>query len=336
MENNMFRVGVLGAGHIALKMAQTLSRMEGVEPYAVAARNLAKAEDFAAANGFTKAYGSYEELAADPQVDLIYVATPHSLHYGHVRLCLEHGRNVLCEKSFMMDARQAADVVALAREKGIFLAEAIWTRYMPMSRTIADLVRSGAVGRPAMLVASLGYPVAGKERIVRPELGGGALLDLGVYGINFMLMCFGHAVAETSSFCVPGPTGVDLQHSISFRYEDGKMAVVHSSVLCANDRQGVISGDRGYLVVDNINNPMRADLYDTEHRLVRSYLAPEQITGFEYQVASCMKAIREGRTEPEEMPHSESVLVMEMMDGIRRQWNLQPCGQNFQLADIPM
>ena len=329
----MFRIGIIGAGHIAVKMAVTINAMPDVEAYAVASRQYDKAAAFAGQFGFTKAYGSYEELVDDPAVDLVYVATPHSLHYRHVMMCLDHGKAVLCEKAFMANAREAAEVIRISEEKGIFLAEAIWTRYMPFSKTIKEVVDSGAIGRPMMLSAHLGYPVADKERLIRPELGGGALLDLGVYALNFALMMFGTELSDISSSCMKSDTGVDLQNSITLRYTDGRIADLQSTALCASDRQGIVCGDKGYIVCDNINNPLKAELYDANHSLVRTYNAPEQITGFEYQVRACIEAIGRGRTETAYMPHSETLLVMEIMDSLRSSWGVHFPNDNIQAAD---
>ena len=319
----MFRIGIIGAGHIAEKMAATINGMPEAEAYAVASRQYGKAAAFAGRFGFAKAFGSYEALVEDPDVDLVYVATPHSLHYDHVRLCLGHGKAVLCEKAFMANAREAEEVTRISEENNVFLAEAIWTRYMPFRKTLRDIVDSGAIGRPMMLSAHLGYPVADKERLVRPELGGGALLDLGVYAINFALMMFGNDIADITSSCTKSDTGVDLQNSIIFRYADGRIADLQSTALCASDRQGIVCGDRGYIVCDNINNMLKADLYDAGHALVGTYNAPAQITGFEYQVRACIDAIREGRNETQYMPHSETLRVMKIMDSLRNSWGVR-------------
>ena len=319
----MFRIGIIGAGHIAEKMAATINGMPEAEAYAVASRQYGKAAAFAGRFGFAKAFGSYEALVEDPAVDLVYVATPHSLHYDHVRLCLGHGKAVLCEKSFMANAREAEEVTRISEENNVFLAEAIWTRYMPFRKTLRDIVDSGAIGRPMMLSAHLGYPVADKERLVRPELGGGALLDLGVYAINFALMMFGNDIADITSSCTKSDTGVDLQNSIIFRYADGRIADLQSTALCASHRQGIVCGDRGDIVCDNINNMLKADLYDAGHALVGTYNAPAQITGFEYQVRACIDAIREGRNETQYMPHSETLRVMKIMDSLRNSWGVR-------------
>ena len=317
------RIGILGAGHIAGKVSGTLKQMKEVRCHAVAARDLWRAQAFAGEHGFEKAYGSYEELCCDPDVELVYVATPHNCHYPHVRLALEHGKNVICEKSFMLNAREAEDVIALAREKGLLLAEAIWTRYMPFSKTIREVIDSGVIGRARMLSANLGYPVDWKERLIKPELGGGALLDLGVYCLNFALMCFDGEIADVKSACVKNELGVDMQETIALYFKDGRVANLHATAWCATDRQGVIGGDKGFLVVDNINNPTSATAWDRYGHQLGHWEAPARISGFEYEFLSCRRAIETGRCEPEEMPHKETLRVMRLMDSLRGVWGVR-------------
>lgn len=317
------KVGILGAGHIAQKMATTLMGMKEAELYAVAARELSRAEQFANEFHAQKAYGNYEALADDPDIDLIYIATPHSHHFGPARMCLLKGKPVLCEKAFTANAREAEELIRIAQEKQVFLAEAIWTRYMPFSRTIRKLTESGIIGKPMMLTASLGYPIAHKERIVRLELCGGALYDLGVYPINFALMTFGNDLEKITSTCMKNEAGVDMQNSITFTYRDGRMAVMQTTAFCASDRQGIISGDKGYLVIDNINNPQQAVVYNTDHQETGRYTCPPQITGFEYQVLEAAEAIRQGAIEPASMPHAETLRVMRMLDSLRQEWGIR-------------
>lgn len=317
------KVGILGAGHIAQKMATTLMGMKEAELYAVAARELSRAEQFADEFHAQKAYGNYEALADDPDIDLIYIATPHSHHFGPARMCLLKGKPVLCEKAFTANAREAEELIRIAQEKQVFLAEAIWTRYMPFSRTIRELTESGIIGKPMMLTASLGYPIAHKERIVRLELCGGALYDLGVYPINFALMTFGNDLEKITSTCMKNEAGVDMQNSITFTYRDGRMAVMQTTAFCASDRQGIISGDKGYLVIDNINNPQQAVVYNTDHQETGRYTCPPQITGFEYQVLEAAEAIRQGTIEPASMPHAETLRVMRMLDSLRKEWGIR-------------
>ena len=318
-----FKVGIIGAGHIACKMAQTLCEMEGVEPYAVASRNYENAQGFADEWGFTRAYGSYDDLVNDPEVELIYIATPHSHHYEQARMCLEKGKPVLCEKAFTANAREAESLFKLAKEKQVFITEAIWTRYMPFSQTLRELVNSGTLGRVMMLTASIGYPVSGKERIYNLNLCGGALLDIGVYPINFALMLFGNEITGITSACVKGTTGVDLQNSITFVYKNHRMAALQMTAFCSNDRQGIISGDKGYIIVDNINNPQEAVVYSANHEEISRHYCPPQITGFEYQVQASIDAIRQGKIETPYMPHSETLRVMRLLDDLRYEWGIR-------------
>lgn len=319
----LFRVGIIGAGHIAALMAETVRRMPDAHLYAIASRSLEKAQEFQNKWNVEKAYGSYEELMQDPDVDLIYIATPHSHHYEQVRSCLLHDKAVLCEKTFTANKAQAEELVALARERKVFLGEAIWTRYMPFSKEIVRMVHSGEqIGRPYMLTANLGYPIEDKERIRKPELCGGALLDLGVYPINLAFMLFGNAPEHILSCCSKNELGVDLQNSMTFIYPEGEMAVMQTTARCANDRMGVVSGDKGYLVIDNINNPQTVTAYDANHQQTGFYTCPPQITGYEYEVRAAIEAIRKGAVEPEDMPHAETLRIMELLDNLRKEWGV--------------
>lgn len=320
------KFAILAPGHIAHSMAKAVSEIDKIERYAVASRSYERAKEFADQWGFEKAYGSYEEMAVDPQVELVYVASPHSHHYEHARLCLEHGKHVLVEKAFTVNAAQAEELIRLSEEKGLLLAEAIWTRYMPSRKMIDDLLESGVIGSITSLTANLGYVLPHKERMQNPELAGGALLDLGVYPINFALMSFHGEIEQVQSTAIMSPKGVDWMNSITLTFSDGKMAVLHSDMLAQTDRQGVISGDKGYLEVQNINNCEEIRVYDLNRNMTACYKVPEQINGYEYEVLSCIKAIKEGKTECEEMPHSETLRVMKLLDKIRGQWGMTfPC-----------
>lgn len=226
-----FKIGILGAGWIAEKMAETVSRMNGYEISAIASRSIERARLFAAKFNIEKAYGSYEELVRDNDIDLIYVATPHSHHFQHTKLAVEHGKPCLVEKAFTANAREAAELLQLAESKGVFVTEAIWTRYMPLSHKIKELLDGGAIGEPRLLSASLCYPLEDKERITNPALCGGALLDVGVYVLNFARMYFGSDIVKTVTNCQLGATGMDMQESISLSYADGKMANLQAGAL---------------------------------------------------------------------------------------------------------
>ncbi len=316
------KIGILGAGNIAGTMAATLNEMEGVTCYAVGARDLERAQAFAKTYHFEKAYGSYEELVKDEEVELIYIATPHSHHYEHAKLCIHHGKAVLCEKAFTRNTKEAEEVLALAKEKNVFITEAIWTRYMPARKLLDEVLASGIIGKPAMLTANLGYSIAQKERIIRPELAGGALLDIGIYPINFALMVFGTDIEKMTSTAVLSDTGVDLQNSITFTYKTGEMAVLNSTTLAASDRQGIIYGDQGYIKIENINNCEGIFVFNKQHECIQKVELPKKITGYEYQVRVAIEAMKAGKIECEEMPHEETLRVMQIMDTLRKEWGV--------------
>jgi predicted dehydrogenase len=320
------KIALLGAGRIAKKMALTISKMKSTEAYAVAARDLSRAKEYAKEYGFKKAYGSYEEMLRDPEVELVYISTLHSDHYAHMKMCLEAGKPVLCEKAFTINAAQAKEILQLSQKKNLLVAEAIWTRYMPMRKVIDDVVASGIIGNISALTADLCYPIMDKERLLKPETGGGALLDVGVYTINFALMTFGHDIKKIDTSAVLTPQKVDLSESMTFTYKDSKIAVLHSSMNTRSDRRGVIFGDKGYIEVLNINNCEGVNVYlweNERYKLHKSYKTPKQITGFEYQVDSCIKAIKAGKIECPEMPHSEIIRVMEICDQLRDSWGVK-------------
>lgn len=316
------KLGILGAGGIASTMAKTVAGMKDVEAYAVAARDLERARVFAQKYEVKKAYGSYEEMLADDEVELVYIATPHSHHYLHAKMCLEAGKNVLCEKAFTVNAEQAQKLFDLAKEKKLLITEAIWTRYMPSRKMINDIIESGVIGEVTAVTANLSYTVSHVERIRKPELAGGALLDVGVYPINFASMVLGDKVKDVKATAI-FQNGVDILDSIAMVFEGDRMATLQCGAREISDRMGSIFGTRGYMQVQNINNPEKITVFDTEHKEVASYVVPEQISGYEYEVESCMKAIQEGKLECLEMPHAETIRIMKILDDIRKSWNYE-------------
>ncbi len=315
-------IGILGSGTIAHKMADTVSRMEYVTLAAIGSRNIEKAQKFADEYGIPKAYGSYEDLAADESLDLIYIATPHSRHFEDIMLCLEKGRNVLSEKPFTANSEQAAKAIALAEEKGLYIGEAIWTRYLPMRFTLDNIIKSGVIGEITSLTANLGYAISHVERLIKPELAGGALLDLGVYTINFALMVFGTDIKEIKSSCVKNVYGVDIHNSIIMKFADDKTAILHSNANSNTDNMGIIYGSKGRIEFKNINNCEGITVFLNDGTTTH-YETPQQITGFEYQVEASLKAVSEGRTECDEMPHEEILRVMKIMDNLRAEWGIR-------------
>lgn len=319
------RVGYIGAGNISGQMAETIARMSEVENYAVAARDPERAREFAERWGFSHAYDSYEELLADPDVDLVYVALPHSHHHRWTIAALESGHHVLCEKAFAANERQAREMIECARERGLLLAEAIWTRYMPSRKMIEEIVSSGEIGEVTTVAANLGYRVDGNARMTDPALAGGALLDLTVYPLNFASMVLGNRIRRIAASMVPAVTGVDGQDNVMIEYESGQMASLFSTMYAMTDREGQILGTKGFITVENINNPQVIRVYASDgltRELTREIAVPEQITGYEYELLSCKRAIEADALECPEMPHAETLELMRQMDEIRRQFGV--------------
>ena len=321
-ELNKMNLAILGTGSIAGKMADTINQMEHVTLYAVGSRTTEKAEAFAKKWNIPHYYDSYKALVQDDAIDLVYIATPHSRHYEDCMLCLHNGRNVLCEKAFTANANQAKEVLHYADKHGIFITEAIWTRFMPMRSTLDTLIASGVIGEISSLTANLGYELSHKERLQKPELAGGALLDLGVYPINFALMAFGTAICDIQSSCVKNEYGVDKTNSIILTFADGKTAILHSNAAALTDRKGIIYGTKGRIECENINNCEGIQVILNNGESV-FYPAPPQISGYEYEVEASIQAIRAGKTQTYFMPHQETIRVMEIMDSLRKKWGIR-------------
>ena len=236
---------------------------------------------------------------------------------------MEAGKPCLVEKAFMANAKQAKQIIDLAHERQVFLAEAIWTRYQPAVRIIRNLLDSGRIGKPRLVTATLGYSMGEKPRIMQPDLCGGALLDLGVYALNFVRMFFPADIVSIESQCVKSKTGMDLTNAISLVLSDGILCNLQSSAACVGDNIGVIAGTEGNLIIDNINNPQRITVNGPDRTYVETLYVPQQITGYEYQFQACRQALIDGLLEPREMPHNETLYIMQLMDSLRQKWGVR-------------
>ncbi|QTQ12808.1 Gfo/Idh/MocA family oxidoreductase [Treponema parvum] len=316
------KFAILGAGTIANKMACTISHMPLVEAYAVAARDLDRATEFAARYGFAKAYGSYEEMVEDREVDIVYIAVPHSLHYRYMKLCLEHGKHVLCEKPFTVNAEQTKKIIALAEKNGLLATEAMWTRYMPSRKIVDDIIKSGVIGQVTSLTANLGYELSAIKRIWDINLAGGALWDVGCYLVHFARMIFGTEITDIKASAV-FRNDVDAIDSITLLFGD-KVATMQCSAVAVLNRNGSIFGTRGYIEIQNINNPELIEVFDSEYHKIATYTLPKQITGFEYEVQASIEAIENHCVECKALPHDEIISSMETLDEIRKKLGYEP------------
>ncbi len=318
----MIKMAILGAGAIANKMACTIQQMDNVESYAVAARDESRAAAFADKYSIQKAYGSYEQMLADDQIDLVYIAVPHSHHYRYMKMCLEANKNILCEKPFTVNSQQAKEILLLAKQKKLFVAEAMWTRYMPSRKIISDIIASNTIGEVRSLSANIGYQLEDKTRIWDINLAGGALLDVGCYLLSFARMVFPKEVTDVQSTAI-FKEGVDAIDNICLTFDNAFLASMQCSVMTSQNRDATIFGTTGYIEVKNINNPELIEVFNADFEKIESYTVDKQITGFEYQVEACVKAIENKDLECEQLPHSEIIAVMELMDRIRGLWGYE-------------
>lgn len=316
------KIGIIGAGIIANKVSGILSERWSEMLYAVASRDAARAQEFAARHGFKKAYGSYEDMVSDPEVDIVYVATPHSHHFAHARLALMHDKHVICEKAFTANASEAKALIELAHNRGLFLMEAMWTRFMPITQKISDVLKSGIVGRPRILNASLCWSMTEIPRIKQSNLCGGALLDLGVYCLTFAHMYMGEDIVNINSNVVKGGDNVDWTSAISILYADGKIANLQCSA-CCYDKRGIIVCEQGRIEVDAVNWPTFMKVVDKNGNVIEEYHVPaDEPSGYELEFLAAKEALEKGWTEHPLMPHSTTLHIMEIMDTVRKQWQI--------------
>ncbi|WP_062304961.1 Gfo/Idh/MocA family protein [Demequina subtropica] len=313
------RWGILGAGGIAHKLADAVNRYTASQVIAVGSRSLERSQAFADEMGVPTAYGSYEELLADPDVDVVYVATPHSHHHEHALMAIEAGKHVLCEKAFTQNAAQAREVVAAARAKGVFLMEAMWTRHLPHVHALRELIVRGEIGDLVSVQADHGQALTHVERMWNPELAGGALLDLGVYPIAFAHDLLGVPERITASGRLR-ETGVDGQVSVVFDYP-GAQAILTTTMEVRTPNVALIGGTEGYVEVhDTFYTPTSFTV--TKADGTTSFFDGDVPNGFQYEAAEVARCIVAGDTESALLTLDHSIEVMEIMDEVRAQIGL--------------
>jgi len=317
------RWGIIGAGSIAAAFSEALAALPNAERLAVGSRSGPTAEAFAEANGFSRSYASYGGLAADPDVDIVYVATPHTMHYEHTLLCLQAGKHVLCEKPFAINARESAHLIEIARQRGLFLMEAMWVRYLPAMTKVREWLKADLIGEARIVKADYGICIDWdpKHRLFDPELGGGALLDLGVYPISFASMVYGEQPEQIFSTARIGETGVDEQFSLLFSYPGGKSAVINSGTRLKTPHEAYILGTKGSIRIPVFPSGRRAELVVND-KIVDVFEDSSEGRGSRYEAEEAVRCLRSGRTESAVMPLDETLGVMRTMDRIRREWGV--------------
>lgn len=318
------RWGILGTGRIAGQFAQGLAVLPDAELVAVGSRAQGTAGAFGDEFGVPHRHASYEALAEDPDVDVVYVATPHSLHRENCILCLKASKAVLCEKPLTINAAEAEEVIALAREKGFFLMEAMWTRFFPAIEKTCQLLADGAIGEVRMISAGFGFraPFDPQQRLFNPELGGGALLDVGIYPISLSFMVLGPP-SRIVGLAHLGQTDVDEQAAMVLGYDQGQLAVLYTATRTEMPREAFIVGTEGQIRIHALwwrPDTLTLSVEGRKDKMLRFRLRGN---GYNYEAAAVMECLRLGKLESEVMPLDETLIIMQTMDEIRAQWGLR-------------
>ena len=307
--------GILGPGGIAKSFASDLAKVPDAALVAVGSRSRQRAEAFAAQFDVQRAYDDYEALMADPDVDVIYIATPHPFHHPQTIACLEHGKAVLCEKPLAVNARQAQEMIDCAEANGRFLMEAMWTRFLPVIKTVRTWLAAGRIGEVRMMAADFGFaaPWDPEHRLFAPELAGGALLDVGIYPVALAAMVFGGAPQRIQAAASIGETGVDEETAMLFTYEGGALAQLSCAVRTETPHEAWIAGTKGIIRIPTFWHPTEATLTVADE-------PPIQTTGeegYHFQAVAVMDALRAGSLACETMSWAESLQIAQTMDAVR-------------------
>lgn len=319
----MLNLGILAAGRIARQMAMTVTQTDcGVRPYAVAARDGARAEAFAKEFGFEKSYEGYGALLADPAVDMVYIATTHNFHREDVIAALEAGKHVLCEKPLTVNEAWARELFALAREKNLLLAEAVWTRCMPFVPALRGVIESGAIGRVHLLTANMGAKLSGKDRIALPELAGGILLDFTMYTLTLADLVLGEPSAPPVGVCQKNEHGMDLQNAVVMTYPGGEVASLSATGCAMSDNKAVVYGDKGRIEFCDFWFPQELTVI-TDGRDMKRLPLPFDATGYEYEVREFVRTVESGALECPSLPAAATLRILRQMDALRAAWGIR-------------
>jgi len=323
MEENL-RWGVLGTGYIAKKFCTDLIAAADAELVAVGSRTKETADAFGDMFEVPHRHSSYENLADDPDVDVVYVSTPHSLHKKHALLCLDAGKATVCEKPFAINLREAEEMVRKARERRLFLMEAMWTRFLPLIAKLREMLETNVIGELRMLMADFGFRVNydPRSRWLDPNLGGGGLLDVGVYPVSLASMLFGPPTRVTGMAHL-GETGVDEQSAMILGHERGQLALMSAAVRTRTPQVAYLLGTQGRICVHSpwwAPQKLTVSVEGREDEVIDAYFAGN---GYGYEVAEVVRCLRLGKLESEIMPLNETLSIMKTMDEIRAQWGLR-------------
>jgi len=324
MTDKKFKWGILGPGRIAHEFAKGLQVIDDASLYAVASSKMERAQEFANQYGGAKLYNSYKALVNDPEVDGVYIATPHRFHFENTILCLNAGKPVLCEKPLTVNAGETRKLIETAQKNKVFLMEALWSRFLPIYSVIRQWLDDKTIGDISLMVGTFGFnaPKEKDDRWQNPELAGGTLLDMGIYPIAISQWVMGTQPKSFVAMAHIGSTGVDELTTFSLQYENGTISQSHSSFLSNHVNDFLIYGSKGMIRIQPAfwaSTQATLTVNDQESTVSR----PLRAGGFEYQTEEALRCIRAGLLESPGMSHADTLANMELMDGIRAQIGLK-------------
>lgn len=324
MNSEKIRWGIMGAGWISHKFAADLQHAAGAELVAVASQSAAKALQFAEQHKIPRSYGDYDTFLQDPDVDIVYIGTLHPMHRDGVLRCLQAGKAVLCEKPFTMNSAEAEELIRTAREKNIFLMEAMWTRYLPPIVQARTWIEEGEIGEVKTITANFSYDVGWRPegRHLNKQLGGGALLDAGIYPVSLASMVFGAQPDKITSSAYIGDTGVDERFSAMFEYEGKRTALLNAGVRLGMRNDAYIYGTKGYIHLPDFLYTRTAYLHRSDDVLI-TFQDNRKTEGYLFEAEEAMNCLREGRKESRIMPLDETLAIMQTLDAMREHWGLE-------------
>ena len=323
MEYKTVNWGIIGLGNIAHKFAHDLQLVEGATLYGVASRNINKANDFGHEYNANQCYGSYKELTDDPAIDVVYIATPHMHHCDLALMALEAGKGVLCEKPLGMNTTEVKKMIAVAKERHLFLMEALWTRFIPATEKIVALLEDGLIGNLQSVRADFGFKAHYNPelRLFNKSLGGGALLDIGIYPIFLSLLTLG-VPQEIKAAATMFPTKVDSSCMMLFNYANEQTAILDATLLTDTPLECWLHGELGSLKMKNPFHHSEEISYYKDRVLVETYTAEYTGLGYYHEIVEVMNCLREGKIESDKMPLSLSLELIELLDKVREKISL--------------
>ncbi len=311
------RIGLIGPGHIANKMASTIKKLPGFCNYAVASRSKEKADAFKEKYGFQKAYYSYEDMLKDENVDLVYISTPHSVHLEQMELCLKYKKPVLCEKALTTSLKDTESIYKKFEEAGVFISEALWTSFMPSRQYIHHMLyEKKKIGNIQSMTAKFMVPLMHKERVTSRALGGGILMDIGIYPVSFIFRTLGFNYDSYDINSITYKNGVDIKEDLTFNYKNGVKGICKVDGTTKLTLTVKIQGDKGTMNIDMVNCPNIITTFNKCKIMTSCKITKPKYGGFEYELIACKKALEEGKLECSEWTHQNSIAFAKIIEDL--------------------